>query len=193
MFFRALTEISNKSFGFKLSLIENCTSFLLGKVTVAILKFCVESNLSKMLKLFELNVSGDGTLGLDLSRAPWDPYPWISHIRNESNAYAVGLRTGDTLVELNGCNVLGLRIVEIADLLKDFQQKQCTTEANPAKVQSNDGQSTTSTNTKALSVLIWRYKALPENNSHSHHQANPQLDNVVSFKVNKINEQKIQH
>lgn len=110
-----------------------------------------------MLRLLKFNANPDGTLGVDLSRAPWDPYPWISNISSESNAYAAGLRIGDTLLELNGYNVLGLRILQIVELLKNSQRNQQRAEA---QFLSNGVQDMTNTSSHgwATTALIWRYK-----------------------------------
>ncbi|KAH8358859.1 hypothetical protein KR093_002958 [Drosophila rubida] len=63
--------------------------------------------------------SPDGALGLNLSRAPWDPYPWVSGVQAESNAQLAGVRIGDTLLQLNGIDVLGMRISELANRLRE--------------------------------------------------------------------------
>ncbi|XP_062123266.1 LOW QUALITY PROTEIN: uncharacterized protein LOC133836694 [Drosophila sulfurigaster albostrigata] len=63
--------------------------------------------------------SPNGALGLNLSRAPWDPYPWVSGVQAESNAQLAGVRIGDTLLQLNGIDVLGMRISELANRLRE--------------------------------------------------------------------------
>lgn len=60
-----------------------------------------------------------GALGLNLSRAPWDPYPWVSGVQAESNAQRAGVCIGDTLLQLNGIDVLGMRISELATRLRE--------------------------------------------------------------------------
>lgn len=60
-----------------------------------------------------------GALGLNLSRAPWDPYPWVSGVQAESNAHRAGVCIGDTLLQLNGIDVLGMRISELATRLRE--------------------------------------------------------------------------
>lgn len=72
-----------------------------------------------MLRSFKIYTCTNGALGLHLSRAPWDPYPWVSSIQKDSNSYQAGLRIGDCLLELNGQDVLGMKISEIAALLKN--------------------------------------------------------------------------
>ncbi|EDW58326.2 uncharacterized protein [Drosophila virilis] len=61
----------------------------------------------------------NGALGLNLSRAPWDPYPWVSGVQDESNAQLGGVCIGDTLLQLNGKDVLGMRISELATRLSE--------------------------------------------------------------------------
>lgn len=43
----------------------------------------------------------DGMLGVHLSRAPWDPYPWISVVQSGSSAAAAGIRVGDCVLQVN--------------------------------------------------------------------------------------------
>lgn len=43
----------------------------------------------------------DGMLGLHLSRAPWDPYPWISVVQSGSSAAAAGICVGDCVLQVN--------------------------------------------------------------------------------------------
>ncbi|XP_030370976.1 uncharacterized protein LOC115621459 [Scaptodrosophila lebanonensis] len=75
-----------------------------------------------MLQLCTIYGGANGTLGLNLSRAPWDPYPWVSGVQEGSNAQQSGVCLGDTLLELNGFDVLGLRISELATRLRDHWQ-----------------------------------------------------------------------
>ncbi|XP_020817555.1 uncharacterized protein LOC110191141 isoform X2 [Drosophila serrata] len=75
-----------------------------------------------MLQLCTIYACANGTLGLNLSRAPWDPYPWVSGVQAKSNAELGGVRLGDTLLELNGADVLGLRISELAGWLQEHWQ-----------------------------------------------------------------------
>ncbi|XP_065359579.1 uncharacterized protein LOC135953557 [Calliphora vicina] len=72
-----------------------------------------------MLKSYKIYTCTNGALGLHLSRAPWDPYPWVSSIQKDSTSYQAGLRIGDCLLELNGQDVLGMKISQIAALLKN--------------------------------------------------------------------------
>ncbi|XP_022187781.1 uncharacterized protein LOC111046522 [Nilaparvata lugens] len=56
----------------------------------------------------------DGSCGFHLSRTTWDPYPWISEVETGSAAESAGLQVGDCVLEVNGEDVLGLRIGEVA-------------------------------------------------------------------------------
>ncbi|XP_011178230.2 uncharacterized protein LOC105209511 [Zeugodacus cucurbitae] len=79
-----------------------------------------------MLKICKINACPNGTLGLHLSRAPWDPYPWVSGIQEGSSAEEAGMRVGDTVLEFNGSDVLGQKIFEIANRIREHWQSGAT-------------------------------------------------------------------
>lgn len=56
----------------------------------------------------------NGCLGLHLSRTPWDPYPWVSGVVEGSCAEIAGVRIGDCVLEANGEDLLGLKVIDIA-------------------------------------------------------------------------------
>lgn len=56
------------------------------------------------LRLCCIQWDSQTTLGLHLSRAPWDPYPWISDVTPDSTAYAAGIRSGDCVLEVYRIN-----------------------------------------------------------------------------------------
>ncbi|XP_072402569.1 uncharacterized protein [Diabrotica undecimpunctata] len=56
--------------------------------------------------------------GFHLTRSKWDPYPWVSSVDNDSAASSSGLKTGDCVLEVNGEDILGKRISEIAEIVK---------------------------------------------------------------------------
>ncbi|XP_053669864.1 uncharacterized protein LOC128720230, partial [Anopheles nili] len=60
----------------------------------------------------------NGCLGLHLSRTPWDPYPWVSGIVAGSCAELAGVRVGDCVLEANGEDLLGLKVVDIAERVR---------------------------------------------------------------------------
>ncbi|KAH8284314.1 hypothetical protein KR018_002383, partial [Drosophila ironensis] len=56
--------------------------------------------------------------GFHLTRTRWDPYPWVCDVAAGTPAALSGLRNGDCLLEVNGQDVLGLRVAEIAKIVK---------------------------------------------------------------------------
>uniref|UniRef100_A0AAG5CRN0 RING-type domain-containing protein n=1 Tax=Anopheles atroparvus TaxID=41427 RepID=A0AAG5CRN0_ANOAO len=63
----------------------------------------------------------NGCLGLHLSRTPWDPYPWVSGIVEGSCADLAGVRVGDCVLEANGEDLLGLKVVDIAKRVRSHR------------------------------------------------------------------------
>ncbi|XP_062538550.1 uncharacterized protein LOC134206832 [Armigeres subalbatus] len=63
-----------------------------------------------------------GNLGMHLSRTPWDPYPWVSGVLAGSCAEQAGVRVGDCVLEANGEDLLGLKIVDIAKRVRNSKQ-----------------------------------------------------------------------
>uniref|UniRef100_A0A336M0R2 CSON007078 protein n=1 Tax=Culicoides sonorensis TaxID=179676 RepID=A0A336M0R2_CULSO len=61
-------------------------------------------------------------LGLHLSRAVWDPYPWISDVGVNTSAEKAGIRVGDLLLEVNGYDILGHSVAEVAQKIKETQK-----------------------------------------------------------------------
>ncbi len=68
-----------------------------------------------LLRLCYVKGDVDGMLGLHLSRAPWDPYPWVSGVQADSSAYIAGLKVGDCVLE-----VIVVSIFIIIEKLKKF-------------------------------------------------------------------------
>lgn len=60
----------------------------------------------------------NGSCGFHLSRSKWDPYPWVSRVDSESPAELTGLKNGDCVLEVNGEDILGLRITEVANIVR---------------------------------------------------------------------------
>ncbi|KAF7991423.1 hypothetical protein HCN44_002985 [Aphidius gifuensis] len=56
--------------------------------------------------------------GFHVTRSKWDPYPWVGYVEPASVADFSGLRSGDCLLEIDGIDVVGLRVKEIASLIK---------------------------------------------------------------------------
>ena len=69
------------------------------------------NSLSSMRKCY-VKGDADGMLGLHLSRAPWDPYPWVSGVQNGSNAHEAGIKVGDCVLEV-GANTLFILVVYV--------------------------------------------------------------------------------
>ncbi|XP_076241111.1 uncharacterized protein LOC143183466 [Calliopsis andreniformis] len=60
--------------------------------------------------------------GFHLSKSKWDLYPWVSHVETESLADAAGLRAGDCLLSINGKDLIGLKIRQIAIFIHHSQE-----------------------------------------------------------------------
>ncbi|XP_063980165.1 uncharacterized protein LOC135164071 [Diachasmimorpha longicaudata] len=76
-----------------------------------------------------LNIRGDNpaeddkkTCGFHLTRSKWDPYPWVGYVEHGSIADVAGLKAGDCLLQIDQVDVVGLRIKDIALLIK----KECS-------------------------------------------------------------------
>lgn len=76
------------------------------------------SSSSSPLRLVCIEWTINKPLGLHLSRSPWDPYPWCD-VQQKSIAYEAGIRSGDCLLEVNGDDILGKRIIEVANKIKE--------------------------------------------------------------------------
>ncbi|XP_011500205.1 PREDICTED: uncharacterized protein LOC105364049, partial [Ceratosolen solmsi marchali] len=61
--------------------------------------------------------TGRKSHGFHLIRSKWDPYPWIKSVDKGSSADVSGLRSGDCLLEIDGRDVLGLEMKDIAYLI----------------------------------------------------------------------------
>ncbi|XP_055525167.1 uncharacterized protein LOC129718421 [Wyeomyia smithii] len=73
-----------------------------------------------------IQTDGGCSLGLHLSRTPWDPYPWVSGVMAGSRAEQAGVCVGDCVLKVNGEDLLGLKIVDIAKLVKQGKHYQST-------------------------------------------------------------------
>ncbi|KAK3923727.1 UPF0047 protein YjbQ [Frankliniella fusca] len=77
------------------------------------------SHFSPAVRLCEVaRPGGDGSCGFHLSRTKWDPYPWVSVVEEGSAAQRAGLQVGDCLLEVNGEDVVGQKIAEVADRVR---------------------------------------------------------------------------
>ncbi|XP_037819259.1 uncharacterized protein LOC119608801 [Lucilia sericata] len=75
------------------------------------------------VRFIKIVKSPNGACGFHLTRTKWDPYPWVSAVDNFTPAAKSDLKAGDCVLEVNGCDVLGLRITEIAKLVKSSQHQ----------------------------------------------------------------------
>lgn len=66
------------------------------------------------VRLCKVDRNESGSCGFHLTRTKWDPYPWIAGVDEGSPAQTAGLKVGDCVLEVNGEDVLGLRVGEIA-------------------------------------------------------------------------------
>ncbi|XP_015119233.1 uncharacterized protein LOC107042624 [Diachasma alloeum] len=58
------------------------------------------------------------TCGFHLTRSKWDPYPWVGYVEHGSIADVAGLKTGDCLLQIDQVDVVGLRVKDIASLIR---------------------------------------------------------------------------
>ncbi|XP_014475800.1 PREDICTED: uncharacterized protein LOC106745059 [Dinoponera quadriceps] len=72
-----------------------------------------------ILKLPRINRESDNSLGFHLTKSKWDPFPWIGYVENGSFADLTGLRVGDCLLSVDGVDLLGLKITDIAALIRN--------------------------------------------------------------------------
>ncbi|TMW52254.1 hypothetical protein DOY81_002657 [Sarcophaga bullata] len=75
------------------------------------------------VRFIKIDKSPNGACGFHLTRTKWDPYPWVSAVDDYTPAAKTDLKAGDCILEVNGCDVLGLRITEIAKLVKSSQHQ----------------------------------------------------------------------
>ncbi|KAJ4430063.1 hypothetical protein ANN_22272, partial [Periplaneta americana] len=70
------------------------------------------------VRLCDMARPSNGSCGFHLTRSKWDPYPWVSGVESGSAAEAAGLQSGDCVLEVNGDDVLGQRIGEVASRVR---------------------------------------------------------------------------
>lgn len=56
--------------------------------------------------------------GFRLTRSKWDPYPWVSEVATGTPAWLCGLKTGDCILKVNDVDILGMRIADVAQIVK---------------------------------------------------------------------------
>ncbi|KAL6432086.1 hypothetical protein ACFW04_006660 [Cataglyphis niger] len=75
-----------------------------------------------VLKMRKINAASDvrgKSCGFHLTKSKWDPYPWIGYVEKNSPADLAGLKTGDCLLGIDDINLLGLKIKDIATLIRN--------------------------------------------------------------------------
>ncbi|XP_055677810.1 uncharacterized protein LOC129786669 isoform X1 [Lutzomyia longipalpis] len=77
-----------------------------------------EDHYQPSVRMLDIPKCPNGSCGFHLSRSKWDPYPWVSGVDKESPAEVTGLKAGDCVLEVNSEDVLGMRIAEIANMVK---------------------------------------------------------------------------
>uniref|UniRef100_A0A182LZK1 RING-type domain-containing protein n=1 Tax=Anopheles culicifacies TaxID=139723 RepID=A0A182LZK1_9DIPT len=92
----------------------------------------------------------NGCLGLHLSRTPWDPYPWVSGVVEGSCADTAGVRIGDCVLEANGEDLLGLKVIDIAKRVRGRKASR-TTPAGVGLLLWNSGFEKNNLNPQSLS------------------------------------------
>ncbi|XP_058812670.1 uncharacterized protein LOC131677100 isoform X1 [Topomyia yanbarensis] len=70
------------------------------------------------VRILHIPKQPDGSCGFHLSRSKWDPYPWVSGVDEVSPAEVTGLKAGDCVLEVNNEDVLGMRIAEVAGMVR---------------------------------------------------------------------------
>jgi C-terminal processing protease CtpA/Prc len=101
----------------------------------------VEDHYSPSVRLINLERNGSNC-GFQLTRGKWDPYPWVNSVASDTAADLAGIKPGDCLLEVNGEDILGQRITEVAEIVKSKPNQvslllwnagvdsQCTPEVN---------------------------------------------------------------
>lgn len=80
-----------------------------------------EDHYNPSVRLLEIDRQNT-SCGFHLTRSKWDPYPWISGVDPSSPADVSGMKSGDCVLEVNGEDVVGLRISEVAELVRSKEQ-----------------------------------------------------------------------
>ncbi|XP_066581970.1 uncharacterized protein [Prorops nasuta] len=66
----------------------------------------------------ENNKARNKPCGFHLSKSKWDPYPWVGFVESGSIADIAGLKSGDCLLSIDGNDLLGLKIKDVASIIR---------------------------------------------------------------------------
>lgn len=77
-----------------------------------------EDHYAPTLRVLEIERRDATSCGFHLTRSKWDPYPWVNGVDAGSPADAAGVRVGDCLLEVNGEDIVGKRISEVAEVVR---------------------------------------------------------------------------
>uniref|UniRef100_A0A182XVG5 Uncharacterized protein n=1 Tax=Anopheles stephensi TaxID=30069 RepID=A0A182XVG5_ANOST len=77
-----------------------------------------EDHYDPSVRILHIPKQTDGSCGFHLTRSKWDPYPWVSGVDADSPAEVTGLKVGDCVLEVNNEDVLGMRIAEVAGMVR---------------------------------------------------------------------------
>lgn len=77
-----------------------------------------EDHYSPTLRVLEIEKQDSSSCGFHLTRGKWDPYPWVKDVDGGTAADAAGMRAGDCLLEVNGEDIVGRRVCEVAEIVR---------------------------------------------------------------------------
>ncbi|KAK5639032.1 hypothetical protein RI129_011524 [Pyrocoelia pectoralis] len=70
------------------------------------------------VRVVEVEKQNSESCGFHLTRSKWDPYPWVSKVDLGTAADVAGMEPGECVLEINGEDVVGKRISEIAERVR---------------------------------------------------------------------------
>ncbi|KAF5275362.1 hypothetical protein FQR65_LT04190 [Abscondita terminalis] len=69
-------------------------------------------------RLVEVGKFNSESCGFHLTRSKWDPYPWVCKVDEGTAAELAGMQPGECVLEINGEDIVGKRISEIAERVR---------------------------------------------------------------------------